>query len=66
MPLIAILPLLQAGLSALAEGLRFLSTEQGQKVVADMLEDKEAAKKNFADAAKRVDGWFALIGKADN
>lgn len=60
-----ILPLLQAIFSFAAEAMRFGSTEQGQKVVADMLADKEAAKRNFADAAKRVDGWFSLIGKAD-
>lgn len=65
MPFALILPLLPAALTALAEGLRFLSTEQGQKVVADMLEDKAAAKQAFSDAAKRIDGWVALIGKAD-
>lgn len=65
MPLVVLLPILQAGLSALAEGLRFLSTEQGQKVVADMLADKQAAKKNMQDFASRVDQWVSMIGGQD-
>ncbi len=59
MPIIAIIPLIQAIASAVAELFRFLSTEKGQQVVADMLADKAASKVMFADAAKRIDGWVS-------
>lgn len=61
MSLIALIPLIQAGLSALAEFFRFLSTEKGQAVVADMLADKTRSKALWDSAASRVDGWLALL-----
>lgn len=61
MPLVVLIPLIQAGLSALAEGFRFLSTEKGQAVVADMLADKQAAKAGLLEAAARVDGWVLAL-----
>ena len=65
MPLIALIPLIQAGLSALAEGFRFLSTEKGQAVVADMLADKAAAKVMLQAFANRVDGWVLALSPPD-
>lgn len=61
----ALMPLLPALLTMGAEMFRFASTEQGQKVVADMLADKERTRKLFAEWGEQLKQLRDALPKGD-